>query len=189
MLTFHELKKKVPFAFASLRVLTRCVLKYRISTRLRWHEEHVVHIVVRTIILNMRGKKGQPHKQRGKSWTGCKHERRTKVNAAVLFTVHWVITPLVIPTKGIWLALARDRQQETRRAKKTAVLNMAMEEGGGKGPEYKKIRQEWTVVRYSSIRRTRYDKKYPPSDNEHFVCQSIYINSAFHRWHRPLHHM
>jgi hypothetical protein len=46
--------------------------------------------------------------------------------------VHWVITPgpFALLSKGI--ALARDRQQESRRTMETATLNMAREEGGGR---------------------------------------------------------
>ena len=60
-------------------------------------EEHVVQIDVRTIILKIEGEKEVSLINRSGS---RKYERRTKVNAAVLFTVHWVITPLIILSKG-----------------------------------------------------------------------------------------
>jgi hypothetical protein len=54
----NELKKKVPLALASLRVLTTSCLKYRISARrLGCHEEYVVQIDVWTVILKNEGKK------------------------------------------------------------------------------------------------------------------------------------
>ena len=48
----------------------------------------------------------------------------------MLGTVHWVITPFALLSKG--MALARDKQ-ESRRATETAALNMAKEGGGREG--------------------------------------------------------
>ena len=77
----------------------------------------------------------QKKKKKKRSATSIEGEKvanmneRTKVNATVLGTVHSVITP-VVGSKG--MTLARDRQQESRRAIKT-VVNMAREEGRSRG--------------------------------------------------------
>ena len=76
----------------------------------------------------------QKKKKKKRSATSIEGEEanmneRTKVNATVLGTVHSVITP-VVGSKG--MTLARDRQQESRRAIKT-VVNMAREEGRSRG--------------------------------------------------------
>ena len=129
-LTLHELKKKVPFALAFLSVVTTSSLKNTggISTQRfvsTWRISRTDICMDRHPKKTRRGKKSASQIAGRKVWIGGK---RTKVNATVLGTVHWVITPVVLLSKG--MALARDRQQESKRAIKTVRWNMAREEGG-----------------------------------------------------------
>jgi hypothetical protein len=58
------------------------------------------------------------------------NDPRTKVNATVLGTVHDVITPLPLLSRGT--AMVPYKQQDSRRAT-AAKLNMTGEEGGRNG--------------------------------------------------------